>query len=69
MEYFLAGNIYQKDDQLSIHIILHETRTTKSMSERTFSRNNLLAIVDEMAVWIKEELSLPEITGSYNASV
>ena len=60
MDYFIAGTIHQKEDQLSVRLTLHETRTTKTLAENTFAGKDILKIVDEISVWVKEALSLPE---------
>jgi len=59
MEYFIAGSILQLDDQLSVIVTLHETRTTKALAEKNFTGNKILEIVDEISIWVKEALSLP----------
>jgi tetratricopeptide (TPR) repeat protein len=60
MDSFIAGTIHQQDDQLSVMVILHETRTTKSLAENTFAGKDILKMVDEISIWVKEALSLPE---------
>ena len=59
MEYFIAGSIGQLDGQLSVMVALHETKTTKSLAENSLMGMEILEIVDEMSMWIKEVLSLP----------
>jgi tetratricopeptide (TPR) repeat protein len=59
MDYFIAGSINQVGDQLSILVTLHETKTTKSLAEKTFTGNEILEMIDQIVVWIKEALFLP----------
>lgn len=60
MDYFITGTIRQKEDQLFVTLNLHETRTTKSLLENTFAGKDILKMVDEISLWVKEVLSLPE---------
>ena len=61
MDYFTVGKILEQDSQLSINISLHDTRTTKLLAENTFPGVDIFVIVDEIALWLKEGLSIPKV--------
>jgi tetratricopeptide (TPR) repeat protein len=60
-DYFTVGLLGEVEGQPSIKISLHNTRTTKLLAERTFSGNDIFPLTDEMAVWLKEALDLPQM--------
>jgi tetratricopeptide (TPR) repeat protein len=60
MDYFTVGKISEVDDQLTINISLHSTKTAKLLSENTFTGNDILAMVDEITLQLKEDLEIPQ---------
>jgi tetratricopeptide (TPR) repeat protein len=59
--YFITGNITQQDDLLSIQLTLRDTRTTKTVAETSFIGEDILHMVDNISIWLKESLSLPDV--------
>ncbi|MDF1560432.1 MAG: tetratricopeptide repeat protein [Bacteroidales bacterium] len=60
MDYFTAGQIKGQDGLLSAEIYIHDTRTTKLLAENTFTGRDIFTMVDNMTIWIKEALGIPE---------
>ena len=60
MNYFTAGQITKKDGMLSAEISIHDTKTTKLLAEKTFTGKDIFTLVDNMTVWIKNALGIPE---------
>lgn len=61
MDYFTVGKILEQDGQPTIQISLHNTRTTKLLAENTFTGKDIFALVDKMALWMKDGLSIPQV--------
>ena len=61
MDYFTVGKIREQDGQPSIKISLHNTRTTKLLAENAFTGKDIFAMVDEIAIWLKEGLAIPKV--------
>ena len=59
MEYFTSGTINVQDNQYSIQISLYNTKTAKLLKENLFSGEDLFILVDEINVWLKDELEIP----------
>ena len=59
LDYFTIGQILEQDGMPYVKISLHETRTAKLKAEHTFSGEDILTMVDEMAVWFKDVLDIP----------
>ncbi len=60
MDYFTVGNIQVNDGQYTILISLRDTRTTKLLVENTFAGKDIFVLVDEIALWLKEGLDIPQ---------
>ena len=60
MDYFTVGKIREQDGLPSIQISLHNSRTTKLLAEKTFTGKDIFAIVDDIALWLKEGLDIPQ---------
>jgi tetratricopeptide (TPR) repeat protein len=59
MDYFTVGTISEVDDQLIVNISLHNRKTSKLLSENTFSGKDVLAMVDEITLQLKDDLEIP----------
>jgi len=60
LDYFTVGQIRKQNGIPSIHISLHDTKTTRLLEENTFAGEDILNLVDEMSVWLKEGLEIPK---------
>lgn len=60
MDYFIEGNIYKEENKFNIHLSLHDTKTTKKIDENAFTGDDVLTMVDDLSLWIRKGLSIPE---------
>ena len=60
MDYFTVGQITRQNGKLSVEISLHDTKTTKLLEESTFAGEDIYSLVDDMTVWVKHALGIPE---------
>jgi tetratricopeptide (TPR) repeat protein/TolB-like protein len=60
MNYFLTGSFDVSDNQFIIHTELFETERGKLLAERTFSGEDIFALIDEITVTLKQDLEIPE---------
>ncbi len=60
MDYFIEGNINKEGNKFTIHLSLHYTKTTKKIDENAFTEDDVLTMVDDISLWIRKGLSIPE---------
>ena len=60
MDFFTVGQILRQNGQLSFKISLHDTRTAKLLVENTFSGIDILTMVDDATLWLKDGLEIPK---------
>ncbi|MCK4677625.1 MAG: tetratricopeptide repeat protein [Bacteroidales bacterium] len=60
MNYFLTGSFDVRDNQFIIYTKLFETERGKLLAERTFSGEDIFALIDEITVTLKQDLEIPE---------
>jgi len=61
MDYFTSGTFDKQDGQIVIQLSLHNTKTTKILSENLFTGNDIFPLVDEITDWLKNALTIPQI--------
>jgi TolB-like protein len=60
-DYFTSGTFNKQDGQISILISLHNTKTTKLLSENLFTGNDIFPLVDDITDWFKNALTIPQM--------
>jgi len=60
LDSFVTGTVASESGEIVVTATIYETRRGRKISERTFSGDDIFAIVDEMAVQVKRDLELPE---------
>ncbi len=59
MEYFLAGSISGRPDDVIIDARLYETQNGKLLEERTYNGNDVFELVDSLSVQLKRDMEVP----------
>ena len=60
-DYFTSGTFNKQDGQISIQLSLHNTKTTKLLSENQFTGNDIFPLVDDITDWLKNALTIPQM--------
>ena len=60
-DYFTSGTFNKQDGQISIQLSLHNTKTTKLLSENGFTGNDIFSLVDDITDWLKNALTIPQM--------
>ncbi|MFB3132287.1 MAG: tetratricopeptide repeat protein, partial [Rhodothermales bacterium] len=58
--YVLTGSVDQQDDRYRIETRLHRVKNGKVVAEHTVEGSDLLALIDEIAAQLKEDLEIPQ---------
>ena len=60
MEFFLNGYMTYNDDIYEITTNIYETEGLKLVETNTFKGKNFFDLIDEISIWIKKGLSIPD---------
>jgi tetratricopeptide (TPR) repeat protein len=60
MDYFTTGQIRKQNGLPAVTLSLHDTKTTKQLADNTFTGGDIFKLIDEMSVWLKNTLEIPE---------
>jgi tetratricopeptide (TPR) repeat protein len=60
LPYFVSGRITRSGDQITAEVTLYETARGTIVRERTFTGGDVLALADEIAAALAEDLGLPQ---------
>jgi tetratricopeptide (TPR) repeat protein len=60
MDIFASGKLDIKDNQFNVTLTLHNTKTSKTISEKTYTGENIFNLVDQASSWIKESMEIPK---------
>jgi tetratricopeptide (TPR) repeat protein len=60
MQYFVTGSLNKQNDAFSVSISIFMTQTTRMISEETFTGDDIFKILDEMTLFVKRSLGLPQ---------
>lgn len=58
-QYFIGGSVSKRGDQLSLALTLYKTDRGEPVAVRTYSGEDVLALVDEMSLRLKHDLDIP----------
>ncbi|NIR45929.1 MAG: tetratricopeptide repeat protein [Gemmatimonadetes bacterium] len=59
LSYFVSGELGRADGQLAVTTRLYESERGNLVQERTFTGDDIFALVDRMALQLKQDLDLP----------
>lgn len=59
MEYFLTGSISGRPNDLLVEARLYETQSGKLLEERTYSGDDVFALVDSLSLQLKRDMKIP----------
>jgi len=60
MEYFLSGYLSYNDNIYEITTNIYQTEGLKSIQKNTFKGEDIFTLIDEVSIWIKKSLSIPD---------